>query len=483
MKNKSEQLLELEIESIGFEGISIARKNEQVYFVRGGLPGDTVIAKLKKQNKKYTEASIKEIIKPSKHRIDAFCEYVGACGGCSWQCLEYQEQLRWKKQHVIDAHSRLGGLSQEYLSKVTYHNTIPAEQTFEYRNKMDFSFSTSRWLTTKEIESKQEFNNHFALGLHITGRFDKVLDIKNCKIQKNEWNQILDFIRQKAISLEVAAFNSYNQKGFLKGLCLRYSLKYNETMSILITNKAQNENEKNFLDWYKNDLANDYSKIKKSFNFSTISSVVYAENTQNNVNIGEIKFVTGKEFLVENILGIDYHISPFSFFQTNSNQLSKFIKLIVDSANLKNTDIVWDFYCGTGSITLPAAKNCKNIFGIELIESSVNDARINAKNNDILNVAFFAADLHSAKIPNLLTTLPKPDVIIVDPPRSGMNSNLINHILKIAPRRLVYVSCNPATQARDLTEFAKEYQMQEVFTVDMFPHTYHIEVIAILEKI
>ena len=482
MKKRTEQLIELEIESIGFEGISIARKNEQVYFVRGGLPGDTVIAKVKKQNKNYIESSIKEIISPSKHRIDEFCEYFGACGGCSWQCLEYEQQLHWKKQHIIDAHSRLGKLSQEYLSKAIYHNTIPAEQTFEYRNKMDFSFSTSRWLTTKEIESEQRFNNNFALGLHIPGRFDKVLDIKNCKIQKNEWNQILDFIRQKAISSEVSAFNTYDQKGFLKGLCLRYSLKDNETMVILVTSKPQNENEKNFLAWYKSDFLNDYNKTKTS-NCSTIISIVYAENTQNSVNIGEIQFIVGKEFLTESILGIDYQISSFSFFQTNSTQLNTFIKLIIDSAKLKSSDIVWDLYCGTGSITLPAAKNCKKIFGIELIESSVNDAKINAERNEILNVEFFAADLHNAKIPTLLKNLPQPDVVIIDPPRNGTNSNLLGHILEIVPQRLVYVSCNPATQARDLTELAKKYQLREVFPVDMFPHTYHIEVVAILEKI
>jgi 23S rRNA (uracil1939-C5)-methyltransferase len=471
MKKKTEELLELEIEAIGFEGISIARKNEQVYFVRGGLPGDTVVAKLKKRNKKYTEATIKEIIKPSKHRIDAFCEYFGACGGCAWQCLEYQEQIQWKKQHTIDAHSRLGNFSDDYLSKVVYHDTIPAKQTLEYRNKMDFSFSNSRWLTTKEIDSDEKFNNNFALGLHIPGRFDKVIDVKNCKIQKNEWNQILDFIRQKSISLEVAAHNSYNQTGFLKGLCLRHSQYKSETMVNLFTTSIQNENEKEFINWYRFELAK---------NFPNISSVVHTVNNQNSVNIGEIQFVEGNNFITEAILGIEYQVSPFSFFQTNSTQLDTFIKLILDSANLKSADIVWDLYCGTGSITLPAAKLCSEIYGIELSESSVNDAKKNAKNNNISNSFFYAADLHSAKIPELLTTLPKPNVIIIDPPRSGTNSNLIEHILKIAPKKLVYVSCNPATQARDLTELSKKYQLQEVFTVDMFPHTYHIEVVAVL---
>ena len=486
MKNKKEELLELEIEAIGFEGISIARKQTvsdisdsadtnkmQVYFVRGGLPGDTVIASLKKRNKKYTEATIKEIVKPSPNRIDAFCEYFGSCGGCTWQCLEYSEQLKWKKQHTVEAHSRLGNLSKEYLNKVIYHDTVPAKQTFEYRNKMDFSFSSSRWLTTKEINSGKEFDNNFALGLHIPGRFDKVLDIKNCKIQKNEWNEILDFIRQKAISEKIEAYNSFRKTGFLKGLCLRNSQFKNETMVNLFTTSQQNKNEEYFINWYRFEVA-------KKFPF--ITSTVHTVNNQNSVNMGKIQFIKGKNFITEAILGIEYQISPFSFFQTNSTQLDTFIKLILDCANLKSSDTVWDLYCGTGSITLPAAKLCSEIYGIELSESSVNDAKKNAENNNISNSYFYAADLHSAKIPDLLTTLPKPDTVIFDPPRSGMNSNLIKHILKVSPKKLVYVSCNPATQARDLTELSQKYQLSEVFTVDMFPHTYHIETVAVLER-
>jgi 23S rRNA (uracil1939-C5)-methyltransferase len=201
------------------------------------------------------------------------------------------------------------------------------------------------------------------------------------------------------------------------------------------------------------------------------------------VNVGEIQFAEGSEFLTENILGIDYQISPFSFFQTNSSQLDTFIQLILDSAKLEKTDIVWDLYCGTGSITLPASKKCSQIFGIELAESSVADAKKNAKNNNITNAEFFAADLHNKKIPDLLKNLPKPDVIIVDPPRNGMHANLINHILETDVTRLIYVSCNPATQARDLEFLSQKYNLSEVFPVDMFPHSYHIENVAVLEKI
>lgn len=228
MKNKIEKLIELEVISIGFEGISIAKKDDKVYFVKGGLPGDIVIANANKKLKGYIEADIKEILVPSPHRINPICNYYGACGGCSWQCLTYQQQLHWKKQHTIDAHNRLGKVNAE-----NYHNTIPAKQQWQYRNKMDFSFSASRWLTKNEIESDEAHNRHFALGLHIPGKFDKVLDIQNCKIQDIEWNNIINNIRKKALKLEIEPIK-LNKKGggFLKGFTLRKSILMNETMSI-----------------------------------------------------------------------------------------------------------------------------------------------------------------------------------------------------------------------------------------------------------
>ncbi|MCL2040003.1 MAG: 23S rRNA (uracil(1939)-C(5))-methyltransferase RlmD [Bacteroidetes bacterium] len=462
---KNENIIELKVESIGFEGISIAKHDGKVYFVKGGLPGDVVVANANKKLKGYIEATIKEIIAPSPHRIEPICNYYGACGGCSWQCLDYEQQLYWKRQHTIDAHNRLGKVSAN-----CYHNTIAAKQKWEYRNKMDFSFSASRWLTKNEIEKDEIHNKNFALGLHIPGKFDKVLDVKDCKIQDADWNNILDAIREKAIKLDVQPIKlSKAGGGFLKGFTLRKSVLMNENMCILITSDVVSDSEKIFINWYKKEL----QKM-----FPNLLSVVWAINNKNGVNIGEIQFIEGKKYLTERVLGIDYQISPFSFFQTNSYQLDTFIGLIIDIASINNSDLIWDLYCGTGSITLPVAKKCKKVFGIELNPQAIEDAKNNANINAISNVEFYSSDLHSPKIPDLLNTLPCPDVLILDPPRSGLHPNLIKHILQILPPKIVYVSCNPATQARDLSELTKHYNLLNVHLIDMFPHTYHIENVA-----
>jgi 23S rRNA (uracil1939-C5)-methyltransferase len=465
---KTDEVIELEVESIGFEGISIAKKYGKVYFVKGGLPDDVVIVNVGKKLKGYIAASIKEIITPSPYRIAPYCDYYGACGGCSWQCLTYEQQLYWKKQHIIDAHNRLGKVNAN-----RYHNTISARQTLQYRNKMDFSFSSLRWLTTNEIATGDVHNRNFALGLHIPGKFNQVLDIRDCKIQDPEWNNILNTIREKALILNIAPIKlNKNGGGFLKGLTLRKSMLKNETMCILITTNTTDDKEKTFIDWYKNELQT---------LFPNLASVVWATNDKNSVNVGNIRFIIGKKYLTERILGIDYQISPFSFFQTNSYQLDTFIKLIIDVADIKQNNIVWDLYCGTGSITLPVAKKCSKVYGIELNSQSIEDAKKNAKFNSIDNVEFYVSDLHSPKIPDLLNALPNPNILILDPPRSGLHPNLIKHILQVKPLKIVYVSCNPATQARDLTELTTCYNLLDVYPVDMFPHTYHIENVAKLK--
>jgi len=338
---------------------------------------------------------------------------------------------------------------------------------------MDFSFSASRWLTKNEINSNETHNRNFALGLHIPGKFDKVLDIHNCKIQDLKWNNIINTIRLKAIELDVRPIKlNKTGDGFLKGFTLRKSILTNETMCILITSDITYDNEKIFIEWYKN-------KLQKLF--PNLVSIVWALNNKNGVNVGEIQFIEGKENLTERILGIDYQISPFSFFQTNSYQLDTFIGLIIDVADIKYTDLIWDLYCGTGSITLPVAKKCNKVYGIELNPQAIKDAKKNAKLNNIENIDFYTSDLHSTKIPDLLNKLPVPDVLILDPPRSGLHNNLIKHILKVKPNKIVYVSCNPATQSRDLIDLTNNYDLINVYPIDMFPHSYHIECVAELK--
>ncbi|MFP4527417.1 MAG: 23S rRNA (uracil(1939)-C(5))-methyltransferase RlmD [Candidatus Kapaibacterium sp.] len=469
-KNKKNTFVELEIESIGFEGIAIARNEGMVYFVKGGVPGDRVIAKELRKRKKYREAQVEEIIAPSPDRIDAPCRYFGPCGGCTWQNLKYSKQLEWKRRHVEDAFTRIGKIED-----VEYLETLPSPKQYEYRNKMEFSFGSSRWMTAGEIESGEDIRQkHFALGLHIPGRFDKILDIDECLIHKNYGNKILNTLREKALELGVSAYNSRAHIGFLRNIIIRTSDANDEIMAALITNAVAEAEDRVFIDWYENEFPAALPEI---------DTVLHAVNdTRSPVASQEMRIINGSGAITEQILGLDYRISPYSFFQTNSSQLDGFISLILDYAELTNESAVWDLYCGTGSITLPASRKCKYIYGIELSESSVADARANMQLNNIDNAEFYQADLHAKDTPALLDSLPRPDVIIIDPPRAGMHKNLVDHILAAGAGLIVYVSCNPATQARDCALLADNYTVEKIRPVDMFPQTFHVESVALLRR-
>jgi 23S rRNA (uracil1939-C5)-methyltransferase len=469
MARKKNIYKELFVESIGFEGISIARDDGMVYFVKGGVPGDKVNAKILKKKKKYTEANIQEIIEPSKDRIEPICDYFDHCGGCTWQNISYKDQLEWKRKHVEDAIKRIAKIEDFKL-----HDTFPSKYEFNYRNKMDFTFGASRWLTPEEINSDEKIEDKsFALGLHVRGRNDKILDIKKCHIQQNEVNEMMNDIRDLALKRDISAYHVYDKIGFLRNFVVRYSLFQDSFLIIFVTNAVENENELKFIQECSEFLSKKYKRI---------SGVIHAVNDKiSPVAIGEPELIFGKDHLIENILDVEFKISPFSFFQTNSFQLDNFIGKIIEYAELNGNQTVWDLYCGTGSITIPAASKCKKIIGFEIVESSINDARMNADKNGLENVEFFSTDLHDKNIPELLQKLEKPDVLIVDPPRAGLHKNLIHHINNIKAPKLVYVSCNPATQARDLEILKENYNLIEVQPFDMFPQTYHIESIAKLE--
>ncbi len=470
MKNRKNITIELEIESNGFEGSSVARKDGLVYFVKGAIAGDRVNALVIKKKKKYCMANMLELLEPSSERIEPKCKYFGTCGGCSWQMLDYQNQLKWKRQHVIDSFEHIAKISPKIIEE-----TIPSVREFHYRNKMEYSFSASRWLMDDEIKSDSQIENkYFALGLHVPGRYDKVIDLEYCLIDEEINDEIVNKIRLKAVELKITAYNTFTKKGFLKNLAIRNSVKKNEIMTILITDDIKEENERTFTDWFRNEFG--------EF-FPTVSNIVHAINNKvTPVAVGTIVFSKGPGFITEDILGISYQISPFSFFQTNSYQLDRFIGKIIEIADIKPNDIVWDLYCGTGSITLPAAKKAKHIYGLELSETAISDARKNAKLNNLANVEFFCEDLHRDHIPALLNSLPPADVLIIDPPRAGMHKNLVAHLLELAPKRIVYVSCNPATQARDCEILSDKYIIERIVPCDMFPQTYHIESIALLER-
>lgn len=468
-KKKYKELIELEVDAIAFQGSAVARKDGLVYFVKGAAPGDKVKARILRKKRSYYEARVEEIIEKSVHRIEPECKYFGVCGGCSWQMLDYEEQLYWKKQHVRDAFERIAKVDIE-----DYKETAPSINIFNYRNKMEFSFGASRWLTEEEISDEGELaDKHFALGLHTPGRYDKVLDIDSCHIHADSCNPILNTVKQAAKSIDCKPYDQNKHVGFLRNLVLR-TTSTGEIMLILVTHATVEDADDKMIAWLDKELPGIHPEI---------TTIIHAVNDKPaQVAVGEPTIIKGEGYITEEILDIKYRISPFSFFQTNSGQLNSFISMILEAADIQAGDMVWDLYCGAGSITLPAAKKADKILGIELVESSIHDAKANAERNNIGNAEFFCADLHAKNISEFLGVLPEPDTIIIDPPRAGMHVNLLQHILKLAPKKIVYVSCNPATQARDCELMSDLYKIESVQPVDMFPHTSHVESIAILES-
>lgn len=470
IKQNKQEPVELKIESAGFEGVCVSRLNEKVVFTKYTVPGDVVSAVVFKNKKRFLEANVQQILVESPDRITPLCRYFGVCGGCSWQNMNYEKQLEWKAKNTSDVFERIGKINPLKIKEIA-----GAERQYEYRNKMEFSFGASRWLTDDEISSGLPIQDKdFALGLHLPGKYDKVIDIKSCEIQQNYGNEMLNAVRLYAKDYNLKAYNTRMHEGFLRSFIIRHSKLQDVYTVILITKTPNSDEEFKFLDWYKNNF---------SYIFDKAANVIHAINESfNPVDISSFEILKGDGILKEKILNIDYKISPFSFFQTNSYQLDKFIGLIIEAANISQNDIVWDLYCGTGSISLPASTKAKKVIGLELVESSIYDAKSNAEINNILNVEFYAADLHNKKIPELLNSLQHPEIVICDPPRAGIGNYLINHLIAIAPNRIVYVSCNPATQARDCALLSEMYEVESLQPLDMFPQTYHIESIAVLVK-
>lgn len=468
---KKNQYIDLTIDSLAFGGAGVARHEGTVYFVKHTVPGDTIKALITRKKRNYREGILEEVIVPSEHRVDPHCQYFGSCGGCSWQNTTYEEQIHQKSKIVSDSLIRIGKLDIN-----TIHPALESPLLFNYRNKMEFSFSSSRWLTKDEIsmEDAEIKDKNFAFGLHSPGRFDKVLDIDSCPLQHAKANAIYEVMKEASAKSGCTAYNHKEHTGFFRNFLIRYSFANDELMAMLITNKVQSEEEQAFMDYYKNEF------VKLFREQDTLLHGINATNSP--VDIQKIELISGKGYITEKILDIEYRISPQSFFQTNSSQLNGFISRIIDAADLQGDEVVWDLYCGAGSITLPASRKCKEIIGIELVEPAIADAIENAKRNNIHNTKFYCEDLHKKQLPPLLTTLPKPDVIIVDPPRAGMHKNIVEHIATLSPERLVYVSCNPTTQARDLELLKDLYTVEEMTPVDLFPHTYHVESICKLRR-
>lgn len=464
MKNK--EIYTTRIESLAFEGKGIGKLDGKVVFVRNGIPGDLVKIQIIKNKQNFAEAQLIDILESSKYRTEPLCKHFGICGGCSFQNLIYTEQLVWKRRFVQDSFEKISK-----IESINVNPPIPSSKTYGYRNKTEFTFGDSRWLTKEEIALRKTIlYKNFALGFFIPKRYDKILDIEECFLHPFKANAILKLIKNKATELSVPAYNQRLHTGFLRNVVFRYSKGANELMVILTITTQIGRKEEQFLDWFKSEFPKE-----------NIDHIILAYNdSYSPTACGKIETIKGKNFLLENVLDFDFKISPFSFFQINPFQVDNLIQQVLHYADCKNK-IVWDLYCGLGTLSLPLAISSSFVIGIELSDDAIGDAKENAKLNYINNVKFYKMDLQSRNICELLKQLETPDVVVIDPPRSGMHKNLVEAIIRIKPKRIVYVSCNPTTQARDY-EFMKDiYKIEEIQPFDMFPQTYHIESIALLE--
>ncbi len=468
-RNREPVEVEITVDALGFEGVAIGRIDQHVHFVKGALPGERVRARITGRQKRHLLAETVEVLESSPSRCQAPCPHFGVCGGCTWQHLRHTDQLTWKRQHVVDAFQRLAKIEVGHVAE-----TCASPVEFRYRNKMEFSFGASRWLTREEIDSGEEFTTSFALGLHVPGRFDKVRHIEACLLQSEIGDVVLAHTHTCASEFGIAPYHQRQHTGFARSLVVRTSATTGAVMTILITTTPTAEFEHDFINaWFAL-----HERLPEG------SSMIHAINdTWSPVAVGTITTCIGPGFIEEVSHGITYRISPFSFFQTNTTHLPNLVELAMQGAGITKDSVVWDLYCGTGTLTLPAARLAKHVVGAELAESSILDAKANAERNGIGNVDFHVVDLHRPAALDLLRSFPAPDVIMIDPPRSGMHEQVVQHILSVAPPRVVYVSCNPATMARDCALMNDLYNVDHITPVDMFPQTYHVEAVGVMTRV
>ena len=463
---KKGEELTLHPETAAFSGKCVARVEGMAVFVSGCVPGDTVRARITQRKKNYGEARTLEIIEGGPDRVEPVCTYFEDCGGCKWQNLAYEAQIGWKRQHVIDAFQRIGRLAE-----VEVRETIPSEKIYWYRNKMEFSFGTERWLTAEEIASEEDIDRDFALGLHAPGRFNRVIDVERCWLQSEESNRILNTTRRFALERGIPAYTTSDHSGILRNLVVRTSEATGEIMVILITAGIN-----------AGDLG-EYAEVMRT-EIPAVTTLIHGLHTGKAAiaTAERIDVLYGPGQITEEIGGNRFTISPFSFFQTNTAQGDRLYDEALAAAGLGPESVVWDLYCGAGTITLAAARRARRVVGVEINEGSVIDARRNAAANGIDNVEFFAGDLKDliGRLGRGLGEDGEPDIVIVDPPRAGMHEDVVDALLERRPHRIAYVSCNPTTQARDCELLSRAWDVEYVQPVDMFPQTYHIETVALL---
>ncbi len=474
---KKKQMVEVEILDLGDKNQCFGRLEDGMsIFVQGtAAVGDTVMAEIFKIKKKYLVSRMCELVKPSPHRIDPVCPYVGLCGGCKWQHMDYAEQLRLKRKQVQDALEHIGGFKELECGPC-----IPAPELFGYRNKMDFSFTDLRYLTPAEMDIDPGDHDKpidFALGFHAPGCYAKAIDLDRCDLSTEEMNIALNTVRKFCLAHkeELPIYSTRSHTGELRNLVVRHGGHTGEFMVNLVTSSHN-----------PNLMAKLCEELKSALGDRLTTFVNNITSAKNTVAFGEKEYVVyGPGFITDRLGDYTYRISANSFFQTNTVQAEKLYNLILDQAQLKQDDIVYDLFCGTGSIALFASSHCGKVLGVELVESSVRDARENAKRHNVENCEFIQLDLKDIKhIRNDMADFGAPDVVITDPPRAGMNPKAVKALLEIAPPVIIYVSCNPASLARDGQMLCEEgqYQLVSCQPVDMFPQTNHVESVARFEK-
>ncbi len=465
-KKKELPLLEgLEITAVAAEGNAIARHGELVVFIPYGAPGDIADVKIDRRKHSYAEGHIERLVKPSELRVEPFCEHFGVCGGCRWQHLPYSEQLKAKQQQVCDALTRIAKVELPEISPI-----LGSEKTREYRNKMEYTFSNKKWLTWEQMRSGEEFPDRDAAGFHIPGAFDKVLDINRCHLQDDLGNRIRLHIKDYAKRNGLTFFDLRGQTGLLRTAMIRIA----STGEVMVVLSFGEDNPQAI-----RELLDDLRTL-----FPEITSLMYVVNTKANDTIADldIQLHSGRPYIEEEMEGLRFRIGPKSFYQTNSRQAYNLYKVTREFAGLTGNELVYDLYTGTGTIANFIARQARKVIGIEYVEDAIRDARLNAEVNGLNNTAFFAGDMKDVLTTGFIAEHGRPDVMIVDPPRAGMHGDVVKVILDAEPSRIVYVSCNPATQARDLQLLDAKYKVTAVQPVDMFPHTHHVENVVRLEK-
>ena len=464
-KIKKELLIKnIEVIDTANKGRSVAKYEGRTIFINGGVPGDICDIIVFKKKKKFWEARIKKIHTYSEKRTEPKCEHFGICGGCKWQNMKYKYQLEFKQNEVINNLKRIGGIELP-----NYSNIIESKDEYFYRNKMEFTFSNKRWLTLEEIQSEKEIENRNALGFHVPGMFNKIVDINKCYLQKDPSNKIRLSLKEFTQKNNLTYFDIQNHDGLLRNLIIRTS----STNDLMV-----------LVQFFKNDQKN-INLIMRHLKteFPEINSLLYIINEKANNTIYDQKVIcySGKDHIMEKIDDLEFKIGPKSFFQTNSKQAEILYRKTKELAEIQKDEIVYDLYTGTGTIAQYVATSALKVIGIDSVEEGIKAAYENAKRNNISNCTFYTGDMKDIFTNDFILNNGTPDVIITDPPRDGMHQKVVNQILKINPKRIIYISCNPATQARDLAIMKEKYQISRIQTIDMFPQTHHVENIVVLE--